>query len=188
MTPLTQAKQVNLDLDKSEIKWTGTKKLTEDSHHGVVKLKRGSINITENGHLSGGSLIVDMTTIEDHDLSGNYKKKLESHLNSDDFFDIKNNPEANFKITDVKATRSNAYQVTGNLTIRGITHVETFEIRVNKTDGRYLAQADIEIDRTKYGVTYNQESSLLKKTVSIPKDKIIKDHFELSLHLQTEKL
>ena len=185
---VSSAKQVQLDKKNSSIQWVGKKKFTGDSHNGTIQIKKGNINLDDANKLVGGTIIIDMTTIDDKDLSGNYKKKLEDHLKSDDFFDVANNKEASFKITKVTPTRSSAYQVTGNMTIRGKTHPETFEIVIEK-DGKIMtAEGDIEINRTKYGVSYNEEANLLKKAVSITKDKIIADKINLTLKLQTQKI
>jgi len=184
----TFAKQVPLDQKNSSIEWAGKKKFTGDIHNGTVKIKTGTINVDDANKLVGGTIIVDMATIDDKDLSGSYKKKLEDHLKSDDFFDVKNNNEASFKITKVTPTRSNAYQVTGNMTIRGKTNPETFEVIIEKSGKKMVATGNIEIDRTKYNVSYNQEASLLKKAVSITKDKIIADKINLTLKLQTQNI
>jgi polyisoprenoid-binding protein YceI len=184
----TQAKQVPLNTKTSEVQWLGKKKFTGDSHNGLVKVKKGSVNLDDNMGLVGGTIVIDMTSIDDKDLSGNYKTKLENHLKSDDFFDVKNNPEATFKITQVETTRSNAIKVTGSLTIRGNTHPETFELVTEKKGKVLTATGQIFIDRTKYGVSYNQESSLLKKAVSMTKDSIIDDKIQLDLKLETQAI
>jgi len=48
-------------------------------------------------------------------------KQRDDHLRSPDFFDAANNPEITFKSTKMKATGKDNYQVTGTLTIRGVS-------------------------------------------------------------------
>lgn len=180
------SKQVPIDTTKSSLEWLGQKKVPGGDHKGTVKIKKGMVNMDKKSMLTGGTLVIDMTTIEDTDLSGKYKKKLEDHLNSEDFFHVKKHPEATFKITKVEPTRSDVFKVTGNLTLRGNTHAETFDVQVKKKGKIWMASGDIEFDRTKYGVTYNSETSLLKKAVKLAKDKIIKDKIKLTLNLQTQ--
>ena len=170
-------------------------------------MKEGSVEFDNKMNLTGGFITIDMTTIGNTDLSGKYKKKLLDHLNSDDFFDVANNKEAHFKITKVEALKNSFYSVTGTLTIRGQNHEEKFKIKVEKKEIKtissqnlkedkskekrrevMIATGELKFNRTKYGVSYNSESSVLKKTVSIPKDKIIKDHIQLTLHLQTQEI
>ncbi len=186
--PLALAKQVSLDTTASKIEWLGQKKLPGDDHKGTVKIKSGTINLNEKGVLTGGTLIIDMKSINDEDLSGKYKEKLETHLNSEDFFHTAKHPEASFKITKVEPTRSNLMKVTGNLTIRGKTNPETFEVKIEKKGKAMVATGAIKFDRTKYGVTYNSETKGLKKAVKLAKDKIIKDEVQLTLNLQTKKI
>ena len=99
---LAQAKTVAIDSTTSQIKWTGQKKVPGGDHNGVVKVKEGTVNLNEKNELTGGSLTIDMKSIEDKDLSGKWKTKLETHLNSEDFFHTKKHPEASFKITKVE--------------------------------------------------------------------------------------
>lgn len=182
------AKQATIDPGASKIDWVGQKTVPGGDHKGIVKLKNGSVNLDEKMQPIGGTVVIDMTTIEDQDLSGEWKKKLQDHLNSADFFDTANHKEAVFKITKVTPSRSNLYTITGNLTLRGQTHPETFDIKVEKKGNVMVATGTISFDRNKYGVTYNSETSVLKKVVNIAKDKVIKDQIQLTVNLQTEKI
>lgn len=185
---LAFAKQVPLDLKASSIEWLGQKKVPGGDHKGTVSVKKGTVNIDENANLTGGTIVIDMTKIVDTDLSGKWKKKLEDHLNGPDFFDVSNHKEATFKITKVEKTRSNLYKVTGDLTVRGKINQETFELKVSKEGKTLVAMGKLQFNRTKYGVMYNSEASVLKKAISIPKDKVIKDTISLDVKLQTEKI
>jgi polyisoprenoid-binding protein YceI len=192
-TSLANAKQVPLDLDKSQLNWIGEKKLPgAGDHNGLVKIKKGTVNLNEKMELIGGTIVIDMTSIENKDLSGKYKTKLEQHLNSEDFFHVEKHPEAQFKITKAEKMGPGAYRVTGNMTLRGQTNTETFTIKVEtqgKAKQKYLmATGDLELDRTKYGVTYNSEASVLKKAIKIAKDKVIKDKIKISLELKSEDI
>ena len=46
----------------------------------------------------------------------------DDHLRSADFFDAEGHPWITFESTHIQRTRSDAYRVTGDLTIRGTTH------------------------------------------------------------------
>lgn len=50
----------------------------------------------------------------------------DAHLKSADFFDVENHPKMIFKATKFVKTDDNEYEVTGDLTIRGVTRPETF--------------------------------------------------------------
>ena len=103
----------NVDVSSSVIAWKGFK--PTGSHNGTLLLKEGSMQI-EKGVLTGGMFVVDMTSIKDADGS----KRLEGHLNSPDFFDVKKYPTSTFVITSI-AEESGKLAVTGNLTLKEVT-------------------------------------------------------------------
>ena len=108
-----------IKVDKSKVVWKGYK--VTGSHQGTITLKSGSLAFT-NQKLSGGEFNIDMTSIINTDLSGEYRNKLEGHLKSDDFFGVEKYPTARLQFTKVKMTSKNAYKVTGDLTIKGKTN------------------------------------------------------------------
>jgi len=54
--------------------------------------------------------------------------KRDEHLKSPDFFDVASHPTITFKSTSVKPSGDNAYQVTGDLTMRGVTKSITIPV------------------------------------------------------------
>lgn len=52
------------------------------------------------------------------------------HLRSGDFFDVEQFPTATFSSTEVRHRRGSAYEVTGDLTIRGTTRPVTFHVEL----------------------------------------------------------
>ncbi|WP_284035927.1 YceI family protein [Neobacillus sp. 114] len=52
----------------------------------------------------------------------------DGHLVSADFFDAANFPAMNFKATNIEKTDDGEYNVTGDLTLRGVTKQETFAV------------------------------------------------------------
>src|SRR4051812_22003659 len=80
----------------STIEWTG-KKLTGE-HTGTILLSSGEIE-AQKREIKSGKFEIDMSSIEDKDLSGEWKAKLEGHLKSADFFNAAKFPKATFVIT-----------------------------------------------------------------------------------------
>ena len=74
-----------VNVDKSFVKWTG-KEITTKIHFGKLNISSGSINLDDNG--VSGEVKVDMETLVVEDLQGEWGKKLEGHLKSDDFFSV----------------------------------------------------------------------------------------------------
>jgi len=52
----------------------------------------------------------------------------DAHLRSADFFDVENHPKMTFKAASINKTGDNEYEVSGDLTIRGVTNQETFAV------------------------------------------------------------
>ena len=157
---------------ESTITWKAYK--VTGSHVGIISLKSGSLEF-DGDKLAGGEFVVDMTTINTTDLTGDYKNKLDGHLNSDDFFAVASNPTSSMVFTKVESTGKNAYKVTGDLTIKGITKPITFDVSVYGSK----ATATLKVDRTKYDVKYGSGSFFDNLG-----DKTIYDEFDLVVDLQ----
>ena len=156
----------------SEVIWKGYK--VTGSHEGTIALETGEL-IMEEDELVGGRFVIDMTSITVTVLEGEYKGKLEGHLKSDDFFGVQDHPKASLVFTNVEASSKNAYNVTGDLTIKGITNPISFTMSIygNK------ATAALKIDRSKYNVRYGSTSFFDNL-----KDKAIYDEFDLITEIQ----
>jgi len=159
-TPLA----VNPEL--SQVIWNGKK--VSGQHHGTINITSGSL-LVNGGKVVGGDFVIDMNSIVNQDMEGEYKEKLEGHLKSGDFFDVTNHPEANFKITAVQdGTTPGVVVVSGNLTIKGITKNITFDATVvNLTDTSAQVTADFNIAREDWGVNYTgQADDLISKEIN----------------------
>lgn len=137
----------------STITWMGNK--VTGKHTGNINLQHGEL-ILNDGKLAGGSFIIDMTSINNHDLTDpEYKGKLENHLKSEDFFAVEKHPTSKFEITEVKDLTDNKVSVSGNLTLRDVTKNITYEAEVlESSDAKFVAKADFNINRKDWGVAY----------------------------------
>ena len=160
---------------ESTIGWTG-KKVT-GKHHGTIDIKEGAINLSD-GVLTGGSFVIDMTSITVSDLTGNSKGKLEGHLKSDDFFGVEIFPTATLVVTEAIAKGDHQYDIKANLTIKGITNPVQFAAIVKPEGGKIKATANIIVDRTLYNVRYGSG-----KFFEDLGDSTISDEFELNVNL-----
>jgi polyisoprenoid-binding protein YceI len=158
--------------DSSKVIWKGYK--VTGSHEGTIAIESGSLIFNED-KLTGGEFVINMTTINSTDLEGEYKGKLDGHLKSEDFFGVLNHPTATLVFNDVTTSGKNSYNVTGDLTIKGITNPIAFTISVygNK------ATVSLKVDRTKYDVRYGSTSFF-----DGLKDKAIYDDFDLVADLE----
>ena len=121
-----------------------------------------------------------MTTIKDADKSA----RLEGHLKADDFFGTDKFATSTFVIKKVTAAAANQVNVTGDLTIKGVTNSITFPASVAwNADGSVSATAEkVIVDRTKFGIKYRSKGMFPDVG-----DKMIYDDFELSVKLVAKK-
>ena len=157
---------------ESTVTWKGYK--VTGSHYGTINLQSGSLSF-EGDKLIGGEFVVDMVSLISTDLEGEYKGKLEGHLKSDDFFGVAKHPTSSLVFTNVTAKGKNSYEVTGDLTIKGITKAVTFDVSVYGSK----ATATMKVDRSQYDVRYGSGSFFDNLG-----DKTIYDEFDLVVDLQ----
>lgn len=165
----------NVDTNQSKVEWIGRKVTGE--HNGSIKIKEGNLEVDGN-NLQGGSFVIDMNSLVNADLEGEYKGKLEGHLKSDDFFGVATHPTAQFIITKAQAKKDGQYDITGDLTIKNITHEITFPATVKVNGTQVTADAKIVVDRSKYDVRYGSGSFFDNLG-----DKTIYDDFDLQVSL-----
>ena len=168
-----------VDIAKSSISWEGKK--FAGSHTGTVNLTSGTLGF--NGKkLAEGGFVANMSTIKTMD-GDKPNANLDKHLKSEDFFGIEKFPAANFVIKKVAANGANV-NITGDLTIKGVTNSVTFPATVVwNADKTVTATADkIIIDRTKYGIQFKSKSIF-----SDIGDNFIYDDFTLSVKLVAKK-
>lgn len=165
-----EKKEVNTET--STVTWKAYK--VTGSHTGKVNLKSGALTFDE-GKLTGGEFVVDMSSLIATDLEGEYKDKLEGHLKSDDFFGVEKNPTSSLVFTSVKASGKNSYDVTGNLTIKGITKEISLDVSIYGSK----ATATMKVDRAQYDVRYGSGSFFDDLG-----DKTIYDEFDLVVDLE----
>lgn len=167
-----EGEKKEIKTENSTVTWKGYK--VTGSHYGTVALQSGHL-VFDEGKLTGGEFVVDMTTIVSDDLEGEYKGKLEGHLKSDDFFGVEKFPTSKLVFTKVKSTGKNSYEVTADLSIKGKSAPVTFEMSVygNK------ATANVKIDRTIYDIRYGSTAFF-----DDLKDKAIYDEFDLVTDLE----
>ncbi|SMF22502.1 YceI family protein [Pseudobacteriovorax antillogorgiicola] len=167
---------VNFDESKSELIWIARK--VSGAHRGQVRLKQGQLSFNK-GNVSG-SFVIDMNSIENLDLKGSWKTKLESHLKSEDFFHVSAYPEATFRLTSAKAVGPREYIFSGPLTIRGVTGRISFPAVWKQLGGRWALKSQIRINRLHWGITYHSAHFFDIKAIG---DQMIDDHIEFELLL-----
>jgi polyisoprenoid-binding protein YceI len=182
--PGKNADKLKVNTTESKVNWLA-KKVT-GQHEGYVKIKAGEITVEQN-KLVGGTVIVDMTTLDATDLQGEYHDKLVGHLKSNDFFGTETfnsailviksaTPIANAKVGE------NNYTIVADLTIKGITKEVTFPAVVIIDKSKVTANAEVKINRTLYDIKYGSASFF--EGIG---DKAIDDTFKLNVSIVAQK-
>ena len=165
-------------VDHRESKLTWTAKKMTGSHTGVIKVAAGQLQI-DNNVLKGGSFTLDTRSITVTDITNeNMNGKLTGHLKSDDFFSVEKHPTATFVITSAVPKGGGDYEVTGDLTIKGITNAISFPAAVAVSGGKATAKATVKVDRTKFDIKYRSNNFFENLG-----DKAIYDDFTLDVSL-----
>lgn len=172
--------------------WEGSKFLGDGSNTGDVDILKGEL-LVENRHIVGGSVEVDMTTIENF-VDQRSLNKLPP------FFDVKKYPVSKFSITKVETwnnintkvpkdgsvrVNDGNIKVTGNLTIEGITKAVTFPAKMyfkDGMDGTIEMNGSLVIDRTKWGINYGSEKHYNQSV-----DGVISDEVKLFMKILAKK-
>ena len=182
-TSLLTAQTMIIDPDRSMVEWTAAK--VTGSHNGQVAIRSGEI-VLNAGMLGTADVVMDMTTITCTDVTHEgANAKLVGHLKSDDFFSVEQHGTATFRTTTVEMvpTQRNGrmYNVTGDLTIKGITHPASFTCLVEDVDDGVHAHGSLSFDRTKYDIRYR--SGAFFEDLG---DKMIMDEVHLNFDLRTK--
>jgi polyisoprenoid-binding protein YceI len=192
-TETIESSTYTVSTEGDEISWEGYKTFAVgDSHNGTMQVSEGEFMV-EGGQLVGGSFLIDMNSINSVDLAddADSKGKLEGHLKSPDFFAVDSFPSAKFVITAAEAvaasdTTGATHNVSGNLTLRGITKNISVPAMVEMTDaGINFSTLEFVIDRSQWNVQFR--STAFTKFADLAKDKIIDNNIKLSIKLMAPK-
>lgn len=169
-----------VDTSTSTIVWKGEFVSGAKSETGTIALKSGSGKF-ENGLITSGTFIIDMASIKD----AGGKAQLETHLKSDDFFNVEKYPEAKFELASLTAaTAKDTYTAKGKLTVRDVTKDYSFPVvLVVENQNTIRATGKITFNRADFNVKYG--SSSFFKSLG---DKVIRDEVSLTLNLVTKPI
>lgn len=178
----------SVDNAESRLGWEGSKVIS-GSHNGTIDIKEGELAV-ENGNLTAGSFVIDMTSIKNNDIEEDEEKaKLEGHLKSADFFAVDSFPTAKFEITKVEAIENGengaTHNISGNLTIKNQAREITFPAVVTMEENKIIATANTEFNRLEWGVKWGNENDNAARAML--KENFLKNNVGLNIKLVANK-
>lgn len=166
--------------DQSKVTWTGSK--VTGSHTGGISVAEGQLT-SDGKNILGGIFEMDMTSINVTDITdAKMNGNLVGHLKSDDFFGSSKFPKSTLVIKKATPAGQGKYNITGDLTIKGITHPVQFPATIQHVKNQIKAQAAITVDRTKYDIKYGSGSFFDNLG-----DKAINNDFVLNVNLVAQR-
>ncbi|MFH6995022.1 YceI family protein [Flavobacterium sp. FlaQc-48] len=164
---------------KSQIDWTGRK--VTGAHNGTIGIKEGYF-IFKEGKITGGSVVINTASIKILDVTDPATNdQFAGHLASDDFFAIEKFPTATFDVLSVKERSNTNYGLEGNLTIKDITHLVSFEAAIAHHKNAITLTGKLVIDRTKFDIKFR--SGNFFKDLG---DTLIYNDFDLDFNITAE--
>lgn len=154
--------------DGSKVEFVGAK--ITGKHSGGFKRFQGAVDVVEKD-LSKSRVRVDIELASVFTDS----EKLAGHLKSADFFGVDTLPTARFVSTSI-APQGETANVTGELTLHGVTKPITFPAKIGLSDDQLDATAQFTINRKHFGIVYPGRP-----------DDLISDDVQISFELHAKR-
>ena len=158
--------------ETSKVEFTGSK--VTGKHDGGFKQFTGTIDLVNNKPAdSGVNVEIDAASVFTDD------EKLSGHLKSKDFFDVEAFPKASFHSTKIDpdpAKGADAYTVTGDFTLHGVTKSISFPATIKVSDASVDVDSEFSVNRKDFGIVYAGKA-----------DDLIRDDVVIRLNLKTAR-
>ena len=132
-----------------------------------AEIESTSIKV-KDGIVAEGNFKMPLSSLKNLNLPDDQKPLLIGHLQSPDFFNMVLHPSLNFSIRKVSAYNGDDsiavpgsnYYVEGDLTMLGIVQPVAFPAKITVKEESLEVDADILIDRTRWGMNYATADTL----------------------------
>ncbi|WP_055490930.1 YceI family protein [Streptomyces sp. TP-A0356] len=123
---------------------------------GLVTVKGSFTALSGRGEVKPDGTAEGTVTVGAASLDTKNAKR-DQHLRSADFFDVDRHPEIIFVVGAAEARPGDTAQITGQLTVRGISRPQAFTARIAQADADALTlEAEFTVDREQFGLVWNQ--------------------------------
>jgi polyisoprenoid-binding protein YceI len=137
-----------------------TKAIWVLSVKGTFKSIEGGGSVGADGSVTG-SIVLDAASVDTK------KKKRDDHLRTADFFEVNAFPTITFTVTDAHPTDGGRAELLGDLTIHGSTRPLTVVADVSTEGESATVTAEVDIDRSAWGLTWAKMGAALTNHVVI---------------------
>ncbi|MCR4314489.1 MAG: YceI family protein [Candidatus Uhrbacteria bacterium] len=169
-----------LNVQESSIAWNAQKRVGA-KHNGTIQAQEGAF-IVEQGQIIGGTMVADMTTIVDLDLTDEkFNTMLVTHLKSEDFFSVEIYPTSTFAISEIallEGVEGATHRVTGSMIIKGIENEISFPAVLTLTEAGLQVTGTVTLDRTLWDVRFGSD-----KFFDNLGDGLIEDEFKMTFDM-----
>ncbi len=177
-----------VDTAASILNWTG--EALSYAHSGTIRLSDGVLSVKE-GLLTAGTFTIDIKSIKNTDIPDPARNAmLVGHLNDTDFFNSKLFPTGKFEVTGVTQltndSAGNTHQVSGNLTLKGITKNISFPVKASINAEALTVTGNVLINRLDWDIKYESTTAFPNLKAKL-KDNAIKDELKISISLSAKK-
>ncbi|MEU1306423.1 YceI family protein [Streptomyces shenzhenensis] len=123
---------------------------------GLVTVKGAFATVAGQGEVRPDGSATGTVTLDAASLDTKNAKR-DAHLRAADFFDADNHPEITFTVQGAELRGDGAAQITGRLTVRGISRPRTLTARLVEADADALTlETEFTVDREQFGLHWNQ--------------------------------
>jgi polyisoprenoid-binding protein YceI len=150
VTPESETKSIALTEANTTIEFVGVHVGEKpDPRKGKFEKLTGTATI-EGNLLKALVIELDTTTLKTE------IPKLTNHLKGTDFFDVNQFPTARYESTAIGTAEGGKVNITGNLTLLGVTKEITTTATISTEGGGLKLHSELSIDRTEFGMTYGE--------------------------------
>lgn len=131
---------------------------------GLLKVKGVFSQVSGEGEVRAdgsahGTLTIDAASVNTK------QAKRDTHLRSNDFFDVEKHPTLSFTASEVTAGADGTATVSGELTVRGTSKPYTFTARTSEVSADAVTlTAELVVARADFGMTWNQAGMIKPDT------------------------
>lgn len=163
---------LTINAENSKVEFTGSK--VTGKHDGGFKNLTGTIDLVNSKpEESSVQVEIDTTSVYSDD------ENLTKHLTSRDFFEVEKFPKASFKSTKIVADTAkgaDAYTVTGDFDLHGVSKSITFPATIKAGPESVEVEAEFSINRKDFGIVYAGKA-----------DDLIRDDVVIRLNLKAPR-